>query len=151
DKDEWLNAVNDELHNIAKLDVYDIVTEVPDNSNIISPRRVLTYKRDSNGSIIKRKAGLVPAVLPQQYGIDFRDTFSPTLKQDSLRIITAILVQFGFSIKQIDINSAYLIAELTEDIYMSAPEGHPSYNKCFWKLKKALYGLKQAGQDGVIN
>jgi len=30
---------------------------------------------------------------------------------------------------------------------MKSPEGHHSFNKCYWKLKKALYGLKQAGKE----
>jgi len=55
----------------------------------------------------------------QQYGIDFWETFSPTLKQDSLRKITAISVQRGFTIQQIDINSAYLNADCKKPIYIS--------------------------------
>jgi len=78
-------------------------------------------------------------------GIDYSNTFSPTLKQESLRIIVALAVQRNFEIFQIDINAAYLNADLDIEIYMKPPEGYSSENKGFWKLKKALYGLKQAG------
>jgi len=48
---------------------------------------------------------------------------------------------------QIDVNAAYLNADLNEDIYIKAPKGLPMHNKGFLKLNKALYGLKQAGRE----
>lgn len=146
DKDLWLKAVQDELMSLNKMNVYKQINKIPTNANLISCRWVFTYKRDSNGNIIKRKARLVARGFTQQVGIDFKETFSPTLKQDSLIIITAISAQLGFRIEQIDINSVYLNADLEEDIYMKISQGHPSYGKAYWKLNKALYGLKQAGK-----
>ena len=128
-----------------RLKVYQIVKELPKNANLVSSRWIFKYKRDSEGNIIKRKARLVARGFTQEFGIDYNETFSPTLKQDSLRIITALAVQKNFKIKQLDVTAAYLNAELTEDIYMEAPEGYSTENKNFWKLKKALYGLKQSG------
>jgi len=147
DKIEWLNAIKKELEIMKNLDVYKIVKTVPSGSNVISSRWVFKYKRDANGNVIKRKARLVAKGYTQQYGIDYKETFAPTLKQDTVRIITVIAVQKNFNIVQIDINSAYLNAPLNEHIYMKAPEGHPSYGKSFWELHKALYGLKQAGKE----
>ena len=132
---------------MERLKVFTVVNTVPSGSNIISSRWVFKYKRDSNGKIIKRKARLVAKGYTQEYGIDYKETFAPTLKQDIIRIITVIAVNMNFKIKQIDINSAYLNAPLNEHIYMKAPEGHQSYEKSFWKLNKALYGLKQAGKE----
>ena len=146
DKDLWIEAVNEERNNLNKLDVYEPVDYVPENANIVSCRWIFKYKRNDKGQIIKRKARLVARGFTQQVGIDYFDTYSPTLKQDSLRIITAIASQNGFSIRQIDVNAAYLNADLTEDIYVKAPEGFNKENKQYWKLKKALYGLKQSGK-----
>jgi len=147
DKKEWLTSVKEELDNMKKHKVYSIVDKVPSGSNIISSRWVFKYKRDSNGKVIKRKARLVAKGYTQEYGIDYKETFAPTLKQDTIRIITVIAVNMNFEIKQIDINSAYLNAPLNEQIFMKAPEGHQSYGKSFWKLNKALYGLKRAGKE----
>lgn len=74
----------------------------------------------------------------QQYGIDLIETFSPTLKQDSLRLITAIFVQLDFSVNQID-------------IYMTVPEGHPSRNKHYWRLKKGIMALNRQVKDGITS
>ena len=147
DKIQWLNSVKEELNNMRKLNVYTIVKSVPNGSNVISSRWVFKYKRDPNGNITKRKARLVAKGYTQEYGVDYKETFAPTLKQDTIRIITVLAVQNNFNIKQIDINSAYLNAPLKEVIYMKTPEGDPLYGKSFWKLNKALYGLKQAGKE----
>jgi len=80
------------------------------------------------------------------YGIDYIFTFSPTLKLDSLRIIISIALRKRFKIIQIDIDAAYLNAEIKEELYMKAPKGYSSYNNTFWKLNKTMYGLKQAGR-----
>jgi len=131
---------------MVKLKVFTPIKYVPKHANIISSRWVFKLKRDADGNIIKRKARLVARGFTQQEGIDYFETFSPTLKQDSLRIITALATQKNFKIKQIDVNSAYLNANLTEDIYMKSPEGYESNKNTFWKLNKALYGLKQSGK-----
>ena len=146
DKEEWLEAVDEERNNFQRLNVYSETDEVPEGANIISGRWVLKHKKDAEGNVIKRKARLVAKGFTQQPGIDYNQTFSPTLKQDSLRIITAIASQRKFNIEQIDINSAYLNAKLDEDIYMKIPEGFPNTGNKFWKLNKAIYGLKQSGR-----
>eukprot|EP00833_Pecoramyces_ruminatium_P000880 jgi/Orpsp1_1/1174912/evm.model.c7180000051932.1 len=124
--------------------VFTIVKKVPKGANIISTRWVLKYKRDSNGNIIKYKARLVARGFTQVYGIDYKNTFSPTLKQDTLKVIISIAVYCKFSIHQMDIKAAYLNAKLDAEIYMTLPEGMEGKGYC--KLNKALYGLKQSGR-----
>ena len=142
-----MNAVKEELKTMKNLKVYKIVKIVPSRSNIISSRWVFKYKRDAHGNITNRKARLVEKGYTQQYGIDYKETFAPTFKQDTIRIITVNTVLTNFNVVQIDINSAYFNAPLNELIYMKAPEDHPSHNKYFWELRKALFGLKQAGKE----
>jgi len=148
DKTEWLEAVENELYNMRKMKVYTPVEKIPNGANIITTRWIFTYKLDSNGNLMKRKARIVARGFTQREGIDFFKTFSPTLKQDSIRIFTAIATQYSYNIHQIDIKAAYLNAKLNEDIYMKLPEGEDNKNGKYkyCKLNKALYGLKQAGR-----
>jgi len=115
--------------------VYTFVKEVPEGKHVISTRWVFTFKRNDVGIITKYK----------EYGVDYIETFSPTLKQDSLRILISIALHYNFEIYQIDIKAAYLNADLEEELYMDIPEGCKDYGKGYWKLEKAIYGLKQAG------
>eukprot|EP00833_Pecoramyces_ruminatium_P011381 jgi/Orpsp1_1/1185413/evm.model.c7180000093637.1 len=147
DSKEWKEAIELELNNMKSHNVYEFVKELPPNTNVVNSRWVFKYKHDNEGKIIKRKARLVAKGFTQQYGIDFKETFSPTLRQDSLRILIALAINKNFEIRQIDVNAAYLNATLNETIYMNIPQGHQDYKKGFWKLKKAIYGLKQAGRE----
>jgi hypothetical protein len=130
---------------MKKLNVYNSIDNIPPGANLISSRWIFTYKQNDKGEIIKRKSRLVAKGYTQQFGIDYKETFSPTLKQDSIRIFTSISAQHNFNIEQIDVNAAYLNAGLKEDLYMKPPKGHEDYNKRYWKLNKAIYGLKQSG------
>lgn len=58
----------------------------------------------------------------------------------------AILANEDLELHQMDVKMAFLHGELTEDIFMTQPEGYvdQKYPDYFWKLKKALYGLNQA-------
>jgi len=131
DKNEWFKAVQEELNNMKELNVYSIVDHVPKNANIITPKWVFKYKLYANGNIVKRKARLVARGFTQIYGIDFTATFSPTLRQDSLRIVTAIAAQNKYNIYQIDVKAAYLNANLEENIYIKAPQGDVNFGKSY--------------------
>jgi len=144
DKNSWIEAINKELKNMEEKKVFEIVNEVPKEKNLISCKWVFSYKRNDKGNITKYKARLVARGFSQVYGVDYVDTFSPTLKQDSLRIITSIAVYNNFNIYQLDIKAAYLNAEINEELYMEIPKGMDV--GVYIKLKKAIYGLKQAGR-----
>ena len=85
----------------------------------------------------------------QKEGIDYKDTFSPVSKKDSLRIIMALVAHFDLELHQMDVKTAFLNGNLDEDIYMEQPEGFAKkgneYLVC--KLKKSIYGLKQASRQ----
>ena len=120
------------------LKVFTVVKNVPEGNNIVTPKQIFKYKYGDEGNITKRKARLVARGFTQQEDVEYKETFAPTLRQNSLRILTAIY--------QIDIKAAYLNAKLEENIYMYAPEGHEMYKKKVLKLKKALYGLWQSSR-----
>ncbi|RVW74760.1 Retrovirus-related Pol polyprotein from transposon RE1 [Vitis vinifera] len=71
---------------------------------------------------------------------------SPIIKPTTVRLVLSLAVSQGWSLRQLDVNNAFLQGTLTEDVFMSQPPGfidrdHP-HHVC--KLRKAIYGLKQA-------
>lgn len=72
--------------------------------------------------------------------------FAPVARMDTVRIILALAAQNRWTVYQLDIKSAFLHGELSEEVYVEQPKGYvqkDDFQKVY-KLKKALYGLKQA-------
>ena len=118
----------------------------PPNANIVGCRCVCIVKRKVDGSIERLKARLVAKGFHQQADVDFGETYSPVVKPTTIRTVISIAFSAGWSIKQIDIQNAFLHGFLSEDVYMVQPPGflHPSFPNHVCKLQKAIYGLKQA-------
>jgi hypothetical protein len=147
DKNNWIEAINDELNNLYSNNIMTFVKNVPKNKNIITTKWVFNTKRDSNNNIYKYKARLVARGFKQKWGIDYELTYSPTLNIDGLKLIFAISAALKWNIFQLDIKAAYLNAPLDKDIYTTIPKGDTRFGRGYWKLNKALYGLKQSGRQ----
>jgi hypothetical protein len=149
-KKEWLEAMKNEVGNLYENQTFDLV-EQPNNKPIVSSKWVLKLKRRPDGSVEKFKARLVARGFTQTQGIDFTETFAPTLRMETIRFIINYALISGMEIHQMDVTAAFLNGELEEEIYMKLPEGFaeqhqdPSmFNGRVAKLRRALYGLKQS-------
>ena len=100
------------------------------------------------------KARFVAKGYSQAEGIDYDETFSPTARMTSIRILLQLAAQYDLKIDQMDVKTAFLNAPIDCDIYIEQPEGFRSRGKngekLVWRLKKSLYGLKQSGRNWNI-
>lgn len=114
--------------------------------NIIDCKWVYKIKQKAGGSIDRYKAQLVAKGFKQHYGLDYEDTFSPVVKAATTRLIMSLAVSNNWSIRQLDVQNAFLHSVLEEEVFMRQPPGYedPNYPHGVCKLDKSLYGLKQA-------
>lgn len=117
----------------------------PSNTNIIRGLWLFRNKLLADGTSVKYKARFVAMGNTQKTGEDYGETFAPTGKPTSLRLLTAIAAINGWEIHQIDAVAAFLNGILTEDIYVEQPEGFvkAGNESKVCKLLRLLYGLKQ--------
>lgn len=85
-RDDWIEAMNDELNSLKKNNTWSI-TKLPPGRKAIGSKWVYDIKTDQNGEIIRYKARLVAKGFSQKYGIDYNEIFAPVAKQTTLRII----------------------------------------------------------------
>ncbi|KAL6340144.1 hypothetical protein AAG906_040580 [Vitis piasezkii] len=151
DSSKWMEAMNEELKSMAHNGVWDLI-EFPNSCKPVDCKWVFKTKREAKGNIERFKATLVAKGFTQKEGIDYRDTFSPVSKKDSLRIIMALVTHFDLELHQMDVKIAFLNGNLDEDIYMEQPEGFAKKGNehLVCKLKKSIYGLKQASRQWYI-
>eukprot|EP00873_Tetraselmis_striata_P029043 jgi/Tetstr1/449307/TSEL_003822.t1 len=121
---------------------------LPGGSKAVKSKWMYKTKHNSDGTTARYKARVVAKGFSQVEGIDYTDTFAPTVKFTTLRVIFSIAAHHRLHIEQTDVDCAFLYADLSEEIYMEQPRGFEQYGpngeKLVCRLRKAVYGLKQA-------
>jgi len=113
----------------------------------VTSKWVFKPKMHVDGSLDKLKARLVARGFSQIYRVDYKDTFAPTVKFNTLRVFLAITVIEDLELYQVDVNNTFTKSFLKETIYISPPPGVKVRPSCALRVLRSLYGLKQAARD----
>jgi hypothetical protein len=134
-----------EEHNIFKRNEVWSLVPCP-KQNVVGTKWVLRNKQDEHGVVTRNKARLVAKGYAQVVGLDFKETFAPVARLESIRILLAYAAHHSFRLFQMDVKSAFLNGPIKEEVYVEQPLGFEDdrYPNNVFKLSKALYGLKQA-------
>jgi hypothetical protein len=143
--DHWVKAMNEELDQIEKNHTWEMVQR-PEGKNVIGSKWIFKNKLNEQGQVIRNKARLVYKGYAQIEGLDFDETFASVARLEAIRMFLAYACHKRFKVYQMDVKSAFLNGDLSEEVYMEQSEGfNLSDNRdLVCKLKKALYGLKKA-------
>ena len=147
--EEWRAAMDSEMDSLKENEVYT-TTKLPAGKKAIPCRWVYSIKDNPNGEVIY-KARLVAKGYSQVQGRDYSETFSPTAKMSTIRMIMQVSAENKMMVHHLDVRTAYLNAPIDCEVYLSQPEGYAvsgdEGEKLVWKLRKSLYGLKQSGRN----
>jgi hypothetical protein len=145
----WLNAMKEEMKSMAKNQVWDLVN-LPKEAVVVGCKWVYKTKKDASDNVEQYKARLVVKGFTQNEDIDYHETFSPLSKNDSFRMIMALITHFDLELHQIDVKTDFLNDNLEEEVYMKQPEGFDDNTQKACKINKSIYGLKQASHQWYI-
>jgi hypothetical protein len=138
---EWRQAMNLEFDALLQNQTWTLVPSHP-SQNLIGCKWVFRVKRKADGSVERHKARLVAKGFHQQSGVDYDETYSPVIKPTTVRTVLSIAISSGWSLRQIDIQNAFLHGNLSEEVFMSQPPGyqHPFIPIMFVSYKELSMG-----------
>ncbi|XP_077265931.1 uncharacterized protein LOC143899488 [Temnothorax americanus] len=90
--ENWIKAMNEEIESLKKNKTW-VMTDRPKDHSIIDCKWIYKIKRGSDGEIKRFKARLVARGFRQRPGLDYEETFSPTARFSSIRLILALAAQ----------------------------------------------------------
>ena len=166
DAEQWKESIGIELASIIQKGVWQIV-ERPRDTNIVKSKWVFKVKRHQSGNIDKYRSRLVAKGYSQIQGEDYFEVFAPVGRHVTLRVLIAHANILNMNIEQSDVSTAFMNADLEEDVYTELPPGisakrNPRTNQLIEcldfdqtgnskayvaLLKKSVNGLKQSGRN----
>ncbi|CAI7850586.1 unnamed protein product [Closterium sp. NIES-54] len=144
---QWQAAMDAEMASWKSTGTY--VDEVPPPGvNIVDGMWIFRVKRplDSPPAF---KARYVASGFSKRQGVDSFQTFSPTPKMTSLRVLLHVAAQRDYELHFLDLSTAFLQGSLHKEIWLRRP---PGFTGSFpvgtqWSLRRPVYGLHQAPRE----
>ncbi|CAI7817478.1 unnamed protein product [Closterium sp. NIES-54] len=144
---QWQAAMDAEMASWKSTGTY--VNEVPPPGvNIVDGMWIFRVKRPP-GSLPAFKARYVARGFSQRQGVDYFQTFSPSPKMTTLRVLLHVAAQRDYELHSLNFSTAFLQGSLHEEIWLRRP---PGFTGSFptgtqWSLRRPVYGLRQAPRE----
>jgi hypothetical protein len=119
----------------------------PKDANMVDLKWVFTIKTKPDRTVKRFKARLVARGFTQVHGIDYNETFAPTVRMDTLRLFLATVAAEDLECFHYNIKKAFTESHLKEQILIKQPEGVHVKKGHVLKVLRSLYRLKQAARD----
>nr|GFB94445.1 putative ribonuclease H-like domain-containing protein [Tanacetum cinerariifolium] len=137
----WVEAMQEELLKFKIQKVWTLV-DCPKGVRPIGTKWVIKNKKDERGIVVRNKARLVAQGHTQEEGIDYDEVFAPVARIEAIRLFLAYASFMGFTVYQMDVNSAFLYGTMDEEVYVMQPPRFqdPAFPTKVYKVEKAMYG-----------
>ncbi|CAI7883002.1 unnamed protein product [Closterium sp. NIES-53] len=144
---QWQAAMDAEMASWKSTGTY-VDAVLPPGANIVSGMWIFRVKRPP-GSPPVFKARYVARGFSQRQGVDYFQTFSPTPKMTTLRVLLHVAAHRDYELHSLDFSTAFLQGSLHEEIWLRRPLG---FTGTFppgtqWSLRWPVYGLRQAPHE----
>ena len=142
--------MNDEVKALQDNETWDLVRP-PTDRDVLPGKWVYKVKLGTSGQVNKYKVRYVAKSFKQVEGLDYFETFAPTCKPETFRILLQLSAKQGHVMHQFDIMTAFLHSPIDEEVYLEQPQ---EFVKCgsdgeklVCRLNKSIYDLKKANNN----
>ncbi|CAI5955473.1 unnamed protein product [Closterium sp. NIES-64] len=144
---QWQAAMDAEMASWKSTGTY-VDAVPPPGANIVSGMWIFRVNWPPSSPPVF-KARYVARGFSQRQGVDYFQTFSPTPKMTTLRVLLHIAAQRDYELHSLDFSTAFLQGSLHEEIWLRRP---PGFTGTFppgtqWSLRRPVYGLRQAPRE----
>jgi hypothetical protein len=94
---KWKEAIEREVSELKGNDTWEEV-DIQRGVNLVSTKWVFTVKRKLDGTVERFKARLVARGFSQVHGIDYTETFAPTVRMDTLLTLLAMVAHYDLRV-----------------------------------------------------
>ena len=128
---------------LARL-VWEVVSH-PKGKMVLGTKIIFKQNIGKDGRIEKYKCRFVAQGFRHIIGIHYDESSSPTPSQASIRMVLGIAAVKDWELRQLDVDMAYLEANVKEELYIELPEDYRNSCDQVGRLQKAMYGRVHAG------
>ena len=121
DWDQRHRAMKDELKALQDNETWNLVRP-PTDRDVIPGKWVYKVKLGPSGQVDKYKARYVAQSFKQGEGLDYFETFAPTCKPETFRILLQASARQGHVMHQFDVKTAFLHSPIEEKVYLEQPQ-----------------------------
>ena len=150
DWDQWQRAIKNEVKALPDNETWNLVRP-PTDRDVVPGKWVYKVKLAPSGQVDKYKARYVVKGFKQVERLDYFETFAPTCKPETFRILLQLSTKQGHAIHQFDVKTAFLHSPIEEEVYLEQPQEfvkqESNGEKLVCRLSKSIYGLKQAANN----
>ncbi|CAI7926176.1 unnamed protein product [Closterium sp. NIES-53] len=126
----------------------EAITVPPSGANIVDGMWIFRVKQPPRSPPVF-KARYVARGFSQRQGVDFFQTFSPTPKITTVRVLLHVAAQRDYELHSLGFRTTFLQGTMHEEIWLRRP---PGFTESFpagtqWSLQQPVYGLRQAPRE----
>lgn len=100
-KDQWLEAMQDEINSLYKNNTYELVN-LPKDKKALKNKWVYRLKTEEDSSHPWYTTRLVVKGFGQKQGVDFDEIFYPMVKMSSVRVVLGMAATMDLEIEQLE-------------------------------------------------
>ena len=143
-RSKWREAINKEFRKMEERKVWRKIkrSEMEKGRRCVKHKWVLEIKR--SGIF---RARLVACGYSQIPGVDYTQVFAAVAHDVSFRLLIIAMIVYGYDAMIFDVETAFLMGDLDELIYMDCPKGMDHQPDECLLLEKTIYGLVQSARN----